>query len=113
MTTLDPEAPETTEPSTTPARRRASFGRLAQRFSLIVIWLLMGTIFFVQRDVPLDNFLQGIFARQTPLVFLGMAVVATMALAWRTQLSQTMKSPARDAVWPLVADLPSGVRPAL
>ena len=30
--------------------------------------------------MPLDNFLQGIFARQTPLVFLGMAVVATMAV---------------------------------
>lgn len=80
MTTLDPEAPETTEPTTTPARSRASFGHLAQRFSLIVIWLLMGTIFFVLADVPLDNFLQGIFARQTPLVFLGMAVVATMAV---------------------------------
>ncbi len=80
MTTVNPEASETTEASNIPDRHRISLGRLAQRFSLIVIWLLMGAIFFVLADVPLSNFLQGIFARQTPLVFLGMAVVATMAV---------------------------------
>jgi ribose transport system permease protein len=80
MTTINPEAPETTESSSASTRGGVSFGRLAQRFSLMVIWLVMGTIFFVLADVPLSNFLQGIFARQTPLVFLGMAVVATMAV---------------------------------
>lgn len=80
MTTINPEAPETTEASNVPVRHRISLGGLAQRFSLVVIWLLMGTVFFVLADVPLSNFLQGIFARQTPLVFLGMAVVATMAV---------------------------------
>jgi ribose transport system permease protein len=80
MTTINPEAPETTEASTAATRSRVAFGRLAQRFSLILIWLLMGAVFFVLADVPLSNFLQGIFARQTPLVFLGMAVVATMAV---------------------------------
>ena len=40
----------------------------------------MGALFFLLADVPLSNFLQGIFARQTPLVFLGMAVVLTMAV---------------------------------
>jgi ribose transport system permease protein len=80
MTTINPEAPETTAASNTPDRHRISLGHLAQRFSLIAIWLLMGTIFFILADVPLSNFLQGIFARQTPLVFLGMAVVATMAV---------------------------------
>lgn len=60
--------------------RRIPLGRIAQRYSLIVLWIAMGAFFFVLADVPLSNFLQGIFARQTPLVFLGMAVVATMAV---------------------------------
>ena len=61
-------------------RRPAAVGRLAQRYSLVVLWLVMGAVFFVLADVPLGNFLQGIFARQTALVFLGMAVVATMSV---------------------------------
>src|SRR4051794_38986745 len=74
-----------TEPLTGPTpdrevRRRPRAGRLAQRYSLLVLWLVMGAVFFALADVPLSNFLQGIFARQTPLVFLGMAVVATMAV---------------------------------
>ena len=79
MTTINPEAPETVAASSAPTRGIA-LGRAAQRFSLIVIWLIMGAVFFALADVPLSNFLQGIFARQTPLVFLGMAVVATMAV---------------------------------
>lgn len=76
MTTL-------TEPETPPrqrARTRRPSAPLAQRYSLLVLWLVMGAAFFLLADVPLSNFLQGIFARQTPLVFLGMAVVATMAV---------------------------------
>ena len=62
------------------AQRSIPFGRIAQRYSLLALWLVMGAVFFLLADVPLSNFLQGIFARQTPLVFLGMAVVATMAV---------------------------------
>jgi ribose transport system permease protein len=54
--------------------------RLLERYGLVVIWLAMGLVFFALANVPLSNFLQGIFARQTPLVFLGMAVVGTMAV---------------------------------
>jgi ribose transport system permease protein len=61
-------------------RRGPSLGTLAQRYSLLVLWVAMGALFFLLADVPLSNFLQGIFARQTPLVFLGMAVVLTMAV---------------------------------
>lgn len=61
-------------------RRGFSFEQLAQRYSLLLIWLLMGALFFVLADVPIGNYLQGIFARQTPLVFLGMALVATMSV---------------------------------
>lgn len=60
--------------------RRVDLGDLGRRYSLILLWLVMGTAFFLLADVPLGNFLQGIFARQTPLVFLGMAVVLTMAV---------------------------------
>ncbi len=62
------------------SRRRPALGALAQRYSLLGLWLVMGGVFFVLADVPLSNFLQGILARQTPLVFLGMAVVGTMAV---------------------------------
>ena len=77
----------TTEPGTAsdtdaaPASsRRTSSGDFAKRYSLLVLWVAMGALFFVLADVPLTNFLQGIFARQTPLVFLGTAVVLTMAV---------------------------------
>lgn len=80
MTTLTDH--ETVSDADTPiaTRRRPTLGSLAQRYSLLVIWIAMGTLFFLLADVPLSNFLQGIFARQTPLVFLGMAVVLTMAV---------------------------------
>jgi ribose transport system permease protein len=78
MTTTTEREPVATAP---PARRRTpSLGHLAQRYSLIVLWIVMGAVFFVLADVPLSNFLQGIFARQTPLVLLGLAVVVTMAV---------------------------------
>lgn len=63
-----------------PDRRRPALRGLGQRYSLVLLWLVMGVVFFVLADVPLGNYLQGIFARQTPLVFLGMAVVGTMAV---------------------------------
>lgn len=74
-----------TEPTTTsgpdePAARSLPIRGLLERYGLVLIWLLMGTAFFLAADVPLSNFLQGIFARQTPLVFLGMALVGTMAV---------------------------------
>jgi ribose transport system permease protein len=79
MTTLtDHETVSDAAPS--PARRGPSLGGIAQRYSLLVLWVAMGAVFFLLADVPLSNFLQGIFARQTPLVFLGMAVVLTMAV---------------------------------
>lgn len=80
MTTMtDHETvPDADAPSAT--RRWPSLGTFAQRYSLLVLWVAMGALFFVLADVPLSNFLQGIFARQTPLVFLGMAVVLTMAV---------------------------------
>ena len=78
MTTTAPETRTPTEPVVD--RRRIPVARIAQRYSLLVLWVVMGAVFFLLADVPLSNFLQGIFARQTPLVFLGMAVVATMAV---------------------------------
>lgn len=60
--------------------RRLSASDLARRYSLIVLWLVMAAGFFVAADVPLSNFLQGIFARQTPLVFVGIGLVLTMAV---------------------------------
>lgn len=66
--------------ATAPSPRRVSLADLTRRYALVLIWLAMGAVFFILADVPLSNFLQGIFARQTPLVFLGMAVVATMAV---------------------------------
>lgn len=80
MTTLTEQPQGTGTASARAARRGLSLGHLAQRYSLVVLWLAMGAFFFLLADVPLGNFLQGIFARQTPLVFLGMAVVATMAV---------------------------------
>jgi ribose transport system permease protein len=80
MTTLtDHEKTADTDAPTT-HRRGPALGALAQRYSLLVLWVAMGALFFLLADVPLSNFLQGIFARQTPLVFLGMAVVLTMAV---------------------------------
>ncbi|MBD3926185.1 ABC transporter permease [Nocardioides cavernae] len=63
-----------------PERRRFAAGALVRRSSLVVLWLVMAVVFFALADVPLGNFLQGIFARQTPLVLLGLAVVITMAV---------------------------------
>ena len=80
MTTITTHDPATETDTTATARRGPSLGRLAQRYSLIVLWVAMGALFYALADVPLSNFLQGIFARQTPLVFLGMAVVITMAV---------------------------------
>lgn len=70
----------TTTADAATSRRGTPIGRIAQRWSLLALGLAMGALFFVLADVPLSNFLQGIFARQTPLVFLGMAVVGTMAV---------------------------------
>lgn len=80
MTTLADHESVTDTDAPTPSRRGPSLGALAQRYSLLVLWVAMGALFFLLADVPLSNFLQGIFARQTPLVFLGMAVVLTMAV---------------------------------
>jgi ribose transport system permease protein len=80
MTILTDHETATDADASTPHRRGPSLGTLAQRYSLLVLWVAMGALFFLLADVPLSNFLQGIFARQTPLVFLGMAVVLTMAV---------------------------------
>jgi len=62
-----------------PARPSAARGVL-ERYGLVLIWVVMGAVFFLLADVPMGNYLQGIFAKQTPLVFLGMGLVATMAV---------------------------------
>lgn len=79
MTTAATE-PTTTAAPVEPAPRRSPGRRLLERYGLVLIWLVMAAAFFLAADVPLSNFLQGIFARQTPLVFLGMALVGTMAV---------------------------------
>jgi ribose transport system permease protein len=75
----DPE-PASRAGTTTAGRRGVAVRDLARRYSLVLLWLVMALVLFALADVPLSNFLQGIFARQTPLVFLGMAVVLTMAV---------------------------------
>ena len=80
MTTITDHQPDTLARPEEPGRRGPSFGQLAQRYSLIALWVVMALVFFLLADVPLANFLQGIFARQTPLVFLGIGVVLTMAV---------------------------------
>jgi ribose transport system permease protein len=80
MTTVTDHETATDADAPIGSRRGPSLGTLAQRYSLLVLWVAMGAVFFLLADVPLSNFLQGIFARQTPLVFLGMAVVLTMAV---------------------------------
>ena len=80
MTTLTDHETVSDADAPAPTRRGPSLSALAQRYSLLALWLVMGALFFLLADVPLGNFLQGIFARQTPLVFLGMAVVLTMAV---------------------------------
>lgn len=79
MTTAATE-PTTTATPAKPAPRRSPARTLLERYGLVLIWLVMAVAFFLAADVPLSNFLQGIFARQTPLVFLGMALVGTMAV---------------------------------
>lgn len=80
MTTMTDHETVPDADALSPARRGPSLSALAQRYSLLVLWVAMGALFFLLADVPVSNFLQGIFARQTPLVFLGMAVVLTMAV---------------------------------
>jgi ribose transport system permease protein len=80
MTTITDHQPDTVATTRGPGRRGPSFGQLAQRYSLLALWVVMALVFFLLADVPLGNFLQGIFARQTPLVFLGIGVVLTMAV---------------------------------
>src|SRR4051812_11672182 len=80
MTTITDHQHETVATTRGPRRRGPSAGQLAQRYSLLALWVAMALVFFLLADVPLGNFLQGIFARQTPLVFLGIGVVLTMAV---------------------------------
>lgn len=80
MTTLTDHETVSDADAQSATRRGPSLGAVAQRYSLLALWVVMGAVFFLLADVPLSNFLQGIFARQTPLVFLGMAVVLTMAV---------------------------------
>lgn len=70
----------TTTAVSTTTSARPTWRTLLQRYGLILIWIVMAIVFFVVNDVPLDNYLRGIFARQTPLVFLGMALVSTLSV---------------------------------
>lgn len=77
-TTTDPISTNPAVPETTARDRRLR--NALERYGLVLLWLVMGLVFFALADVPLSNYLQGIFARQTPLVFLGLALVGTMAV---------------------------------
>ncbi len=79
-TTAEPTTPAAPATPAEPGARCSLLRALLERYGLMLIWLVMGVAFFLAADVPLSNFLQGIFARQTPLVFLGIALVGTMAV---------------------------------
>lgn len=74
----DQETPEPSPEERRPARV-AAFG---QRYALIGFWVVMAAVFFAAAPdgVEVGNSLLSIFGQQTPLVFLGMAVVSTMAV---------------------------------
>lgn len=62
--------------------RSAMVGRLLSRYSLVLIWALMLAVFAVilPESTSVGGVLRTVFSSLTPLVFLGMAVVATMAV---------------------------------
>jgi ribose transport system permease protein len=68
---------------TRPAGRLAHLGRVVlQRYSLVLLWLLMIALFTVllPGEISGPEALRAVLGQQTPLVFLGLAVVTTMAV---------------------------------
>lgn len=68
---------------THPAGRLKRLGRVVlQRYSLVLLWLLMIALFTVllPGEVSGSEALRAVLGSQTPLVFLGLAVVTTMAV---------------------------------
>lgn len=68
---------------TRPAGRLAHLGRVVlQRYSLVLLWLLMIALFTVllPGEISGSEALRAVLGSQTPLVFLGLAVVTTMAV---------------------------------
>ncbi|GAA4288228.1 ABC transporter permease [Georgenia daeguensis] len=68
---------------TRPAGRLKDLGRVVlRRYSLVLIWLLMIALFTVllPGEISGTEALRAVLGQQTPLVFLGLAVVTTMAV---------------------------------
>ena len=66
-----------------PADRLKVLGRVVlQRYSLVLLWLLMIALFTVllPGEISGPEALRAVLGQQTPLVFLGLAVVTTMAV---------------------------------
>lgn len=83
MTTTQTTRP--TKPSSEPTplpRTGPRWGSLLSRNALVLLWLLMIGVFalLLPEGVNFANALRAIFGSLTPLVFLGMAVVCTMAV---------------------------------
>ena len=92
---------------TEPARLRRFWGIVLQRYSLVLLWLLMIIVLIiaVPGDVSMVSALRAVLGQQTPLIFLGLAVVITMAVGelflaaskpWR-QTSSWMSSRIRSS----------------
>lgn len=82
--TTDTRVPEeAVGPADPPAPARSALaGQLLSRYSLVVIWAVMVAVFAVvlPDDTSVGDMLRPVFSSLTPLVFLGMAVVCTMAV---------------------------------
>jgi ribose transport system permease protein len=65
-----------------PARLRRFWTIVLQRYSLVLLWLLMIIVLIVAvpGDVSIVSALRAVLGQQTPLIFLGLAVVITMAV---------------------------------
>ncbi|WP_157155202.1 MULTISPECIES: ABC transporter permease [unclassified Diaminobutyricimonas] len=89
MTTTSPSRNDAKRPpaSDIPARTGASLARrigsiVLQRYSLVLIWLIMIVVLVATApgDVSAIAAMRAVLSTQTPLIFLGLAVVITMAV---------------------------------
>lgn len=89
MTTTSTPSPAGTRPPAAPERAARRPGVLAragaivlQRYSLVLIWLLMIAVFVavLPGAISPEGAARAVLGSQTPLVFLGLAVVTTMAV---------------------------------
>lgn len=65
-----------------PARLHRFWATVLQRYSLVLLWGLMviALIIAVPGDISIVSALRAVLGQQTPLIFLGLAVVITMAV---------------------------------